>query len=105
ALPALRLFRFPFKLLPLTTLGISALAGLGWDRFAAGSGRRRTLTIGGALLVLTLLGLSATVALRGRLTAAIASRGLDHAVFGPLDASGAVADVGRGLAHGAIALA
>ena len=35
-LPALRLFRFPFKLLTFTALGLSALSALGWDRFAVG---------------------------------------------------------------------
>ncbi len=105
ALPGLRLFRFPFKLLALTCLGLSALAGLGWDRLAAGAGRRRTIALLAGLLVPTILCLSAVLALRDQVAAAIAARGFDHAVFGPLDAQRSAAAIVRALAHGAIALA
>jgi hypothetical protein len=104
ALPALRLFRFPFKLLSFTSLGLAALAGLGWDQLATSDGRQRTRAIAVALLMLTGLGLATTVAMRDHLTAAIASRGADHAVFGPLDEAGAVGAMERGFIHGAVAL-
>ena len=58
ALPALRLFRFPYKLLTFTALGLSALAGLGWDRLASGVDRRRTLIVAVALLLPTIAGLA-----------------------------------------------
>jgi hypothetical protein len=103
-LPGFRLFRLPFKLLVFTALGGSALAGLGWDRFAAGVGRRRTIAIGVVLSALTLIGLAAVVALRGPLAAAIAVGDPGHAVFGPLDGSGAGDEIVRGMAHGAVAL-
>ena len=63
-LPALRLFRFPFKLLPFTAVGLSALAGLGWDRVSSGVGRRRTLTVAVVLLLPTLLCLAAAAGMR-----------------------------------------
>ena len=104
SLPALRLFRFPFKLLVFTALGLSVLAGAGWDRVAAGVGRRRTIAIAIGLLALTVLAASSVAAMRERLVAAVAARELTHAVFGPLDAPAAVGELLRGLAHGAIAL-
>ncbi|MGP0066602.1 MAG: hypothetical protein ACLQGP_23810 [Isosphaeraceae bacterium] len=104
SLPALRLFRFPFKVLVFTALSLSALAGAGWDRVAAGVGRRRTLAIGIGLLAVTTIGLLGVASQRDRLVAAIAARQFTHAVFGPLDPTGAVGELLRGLAHGAIAL-
>jgi hypothetical protein len=38
-LPGFRQFRFPAKLFTFTALGMAALAGLGWDRLAAGRAR------------------------------------------------------------------
>ncbi len=104
-LPALRLFRFPFKLLPFTALGLSALAGLGWDRVSSGVGRRRTLTVAVVLLLLTVLGLAAAAGMRGALADAIARRASSHLVFGPIDPAGAAGAIVQGLAHGAVALA
>ena len=104
SLPALRLFRFPFKLLVFTALGLSALAGAGWDRVAAGVGRRRTIGVAIGLLAVTASCLASVVGLRARLVAAIAARELTHAVFGPLDAPAAVGEWLRGTGHGAITL-
>ena len=39
-LPGFRQFRFPAKLFTFTTLGMAVLAGLGWDRVAAGRAAR-----------------------------------------------------------------
>ena len=105
ALPALRLFRFPFKVLVFTAMALSALAGAGWDRVAAGVGRRRTFAIAIGLFVLTAVCLAGVAVLRDRLLAAMAARELTHAVFGPLEASSAVGEMIGGLAHGAVALA
>ncbi len=52
ALPGFRQFRFPAKLFTFTALGMAILAGLGWDRVAAGRGRR-VVAVSGTLLVLT----------------------------------------------------
>ncbi len=104
ALPVLRIFRFPYKLLTLTTLGLSALAAVGWDRFASGVGRRRSFAIAIGLLVTTFVGLASAATMRDRMAAAMAARAVGSAVFGPLDAPGAAGAVVRGLGHGAVAL-
>ncbi len=102
-LPVLRLFRFPFKLLVFSSLALSALAGLGWDRVADGVGHRRSLVIATGLLALSALALVGATWLRVRIVDAIAARESTHAVFGPLDAKAAFAEIIRGLAHGGIA--
>ena len=51
-LPLFRLFRLPFKLLVFTSLALSALAGIGWDRIVTGENRRRVVAITTVLLVL-----------------------------------------------------
>ncbi len=104
-LPALRLFRFPFKLLAFTSLSLSALAGLGWDRCGNGLGRRRAVALAGGLLVLGILGLVLAVGLRGMIHSAIAARVADHLVFGPVDTAGATDAIVTATVHGACALA
>ncbi len=103
-LPGFRLFRLPFKLLIFTTLALSALAGLGWDRITGGVGRRRVLFGVIGLLALTAIALAVSAGLRDRLVATIAARATTHGVYGPLDASAAVGEIVRGLIHGGIAL-
>ena len=100
ALPALRLFRFPFKLLDLHVPG-----PLGAGRVRMGPARRpgpdarRTFAMAAGLLGAD--GSSVWRSHRGvqdRVVAAIAARGAIHAVFGPLDASAAAAEIVRSLA-------
>ena len=59
-LPGFRQFRYPAKLFTFTALGMTALAGLGWDRLAAGRGRKipRVFLM---LLALTLIALVVVV--------------------------------------------
>ncbi len=104
-LPGLRLFRFPFKLLIVASIGASALAGLGWDRLGSGQGRRRTLGIGIVLLAATLALLATAATTQIQIAAAIAARDPGSAIFGPIDARGAAASIVAALAHGAIAMA
>jgi hypothetical protein len=105
-LPGFRLFRFPFKLLALTSLGLSALAGLGWDLLAAASFRRRVIAVLVALLALSVLSGSVVAGLHDRLAGVIASSPRSaHGVYGPFDAKGAVGELLRGVGHGAAALA
>jgi hypothetical protein len=104
-LPGFRLFRFPFKLLVFTTLGLATLAGIGWDRLAGVSGRRRVTAAIGGMLVLTALCLAVAVGWRDRLVATMASQASSHGIFGPLDAPGAVKEMLWGLGHGAVVLA
>jgi hypothetical protein len=104
-LPGLRLFRFPFKLLVFTNLAMAALAGIGWDRLAAGVGRRRVAAITTGLVVLTVLMFVASVLQRNRIAEAMAAAPHStSSVYGPLDNRGAVADLLWGLGHGAVAL-
>jgi hypothetical protein len=104
-LPGFRLFRYPGKLLVFTSLAMSAMAGAGWDRFAADAGRRRVLAVTIGLVVVSVLALAAAFVLRDRLVARMAAaRVSSRGVFGPFDAAGAVADLLRGLGHGTIAL-
>lgn len=105
ALPGFRSFRYPPKLFVFCSLAVSALAGLGWDRVAAGRSRRA------ASLAAALLGLS--------LAALITSWGLDaplRSAFGrlatqleasdePLDVSRALGDLRSALVHGSVAVA
>ncbi len=104
-LPGLRLFRFPFKLLIVASIGSSALAGLGWDRIGSGEGRRRTLGVGIVLLAATLALLAAAGSTQTRIAATISARDPGSAIFGPIDARGAATAIVAALAHGAIAMA
>jgi hypothetical protein len=104
--PGLRLFRFPCKLLIFTAVAMSALAGVGWDRVASGAGRRRVVAGAIVLLVLTVLSAALAAGLHGRLVATMAVAGQSiEGVLGPFDAPGALAELFRGLGHGAAALA
>ena len=104
-LPLFRLFRLPFKLLVFTSLALSALAGIGWDRIVAGENRRRVIAITTVLLIPTALLLAVSATLRRPLADKMAaSPEAINMVFGPLDATGAVTDLLWGLGHGLIAL-
>jgi hypothetical protein len=104
-LPGLRIFRFPFKLLVFTTLGLAGLAGIGWDGLASSSGRRRTGAMTLGVLLLTALCLTAALGLHDHLIRTIASHASSHGIFGPLDAAGAVMEMLWALGHGATAMA
>ena len=68
ALPGFGAFRYPGKLLTLTSLSLSALAGMGWDKLLARrSVRVERWSLG--VLALTLVLLSATTLGRDRLVA------------------------------------
>ena len=96
-LPGFRQFRFPAKLFTFTALGLTALAGLGWDRLrVAGTSRishvfRLLLATSVLLLTLALFGHSA-------LLTAFRSSGLSS-VHGPLDAEGAFRAILRSLSQ------
>ncbi len=100
ALPGFRQFRFPGKLVTFTVLGLTALAGLGWDGLATGPTRRMTA------LVLAFLGLSVIVlagVLIERSTILTAFRGFRvRSLYGPFDPDGGYAALVRGLVHALI---
>ncbi|HEV3166223.1 MAG TPA: hypothetical protein VGZ22_19515, partial [Isosphaeraceae bacterium] len=105
-LPGFRSFRYPSKLLTLTCLAVAALAGMGWDRLCAGTGRRIVI-VTAALLAVSLGGLGAVMVLHAQIVAAFrahpAARG--GSIFGPINPAGAVSDLQYALGHGAVSLA
>ena len=105
-LPGFRWFRFPSKLLCTAALATAGLAGLGWDRLAAGLGRRRTAAIAAALLAVGLVALLSVTWAQQSIVAALRSSAAATSVtmFGPLDVEGAIAELRRGLGHGSIVL-
>ena len=100
-LPGFDLFRYPSKLLTLSTLGLAALAGVGWDRVVAGN-RRRTLVVAGVALVVGLVLLASVHWAQDRLVQAFGSTNLGSLEAGPLQAAEAVAGLERSLVHGSI---
>ena len=101
-LPGFGSFRYPAKLLTFTSIAMAALAGIGWDRWHRG-GRSRAPA---AFLLLSLCAWVSIAAAGDRLVRQFAQAGQGRAsLFGPFDPRGAVADLRRGLGHGAIAMA
>ncbi len=96
--PGFGSFRFPPKFLVFASLGISALAGLGWDRVSSGrSGAfsRLVLSIAGLSLVLLLL----SFAFEGPIMAWISARAKVPSLAGPIDPAGSVAEFRRAMLH------
>ena len=57
ALPGFGAFRYPGKLLTFTSLALTALAGMGWDKLLTGrSVRAESWSLGALVLTLVLLG-------------------------------------------------
>jgi hypothetical protein len=104
-LPGFGQFRFPAKLFTLTTFGLAALAGIGWDSLQSGR-NRGTLALAALLLAVSLILLIIVLAQRQSILDAL------HAVankrhvssFGPLDALGGCHDLVRALIHGTLVL-
>jgi hypothetical protein len=115
ALPGFKEFRFPGKMLTFTCLALAALAGLGWDRVAAGRARAATLWAS-ALLALGLAGLAFALAARGPILERFASGSLAPAspgaeaadmrtALGAFEPRGAWADLAFALGQGGVAFA
>jgi hypothetical protein len=104
ALPGFSAFRFPGKLLVVASLGLSGLAGLGWDDLCSrGSRRAVSLALVGmsaSALGLILLTVPASRAMLFRFLESHPE--LTTSVFGPLDTAGAVGDALRALGQGAV---
>jgi hypothetical protein len=106
ALPGFRQFRYPSKLLSYAALATAGLAGLGWDRLAAGAGRRRTAAAAAVLLALGLIALVGVILGHHTFVAALRASPAAKLVSmsGPLDAEGAFRALCRALVHGSLVL-
>ena len=103
ALPGFRSFRYPPKLLVFWALAVSGLAGMGWDRLAAGRSRRAEVVAAG-LVAASLVAMTACRVGSAPLEAwfdGLAQRlgSSDE----PLDVVRALADIRGALGHGAVA--
>lgn len=99
-LPGYVQFRYPAKLLVVTTLAMSVLAARGWDRAVAGRSRR-PLRLLLAIAVVSLLGLVGAFAAGPFWDGWMAAVPADP-LFGPFDASGAWRDLASGFAQTAL---
>jgi hypothetical protein len=101
-LPGFGQFRYPAKLFTFTALGLSALAGAGWDDLRAGRGRKIlmmfTLFLVLSLAVLLGVWLARSTILASFRAATIASN------FGPFDAEGGFRALAGSLMHASIVL-
>jgi hypothetical protein len=100
-LPGFSLFRYPAKLMTFACAAAAVLAGLGWDRLAAGEVRpaRRWALVG---MIASLLALGIAFATRGMLAAWLARRLPRHPLFGPVDVNAATGEAIAGLVHASV---
>jgi hypothetical protein len=100
-LPEFYTFRYPSKLLTFTSLGLAALAGLGWDRLGHSrrSHRLAVLLVGTGLVGL-LVTVAAGPAIQAAWNAAPLAKG--RSPWGPFDARGALWDLQVALGHGTL---
>jgi hypothetical protein len=103
-LPGFGAFRYPGKLLTFAAAATAALAGMGWDRLAAGEAARAR-RLAGVGLGASLAGLAAAAAASDRVVALLSGRVPPDPLLGPADVVGAWAETQRALAHGAIVFA
>lgn len=103
-LPGFGAFRYPSKLLTFTNLGLSALAGIGWERVRSGRGAGPA-RLAGLLALLSGLALAAVLVGRGPILAAWSARPAASPEAGPLDAPGAFALLTAALIQGGLVFA
>jgi hypothetical protein len=101
-LPGFRQFRYPAKLFTFTSLGIAALAGLGWDQLRQG----RTRVPSALLLFLLLLSAAvlAGVGVNWDPIKQAMQRNPSGSVFGPFNADTALQAIVRALIQGTVVL-
>jgi hypothetical protein len=99
-LPGYVYFRYPAKLLVVSSLGLSLLAARGWDdAWQSSRAGLRRWSLG--LLIASLLGLVAVVALWPAASARLEAMPADP-LFGPFDSAGAWRDIMAALAQTAV---
>jgi hypothetical protein len=104
-LPGFGAFRYPSKLLTLTSLGIAGLAGEGWDRIVSGRSRRAVM-VSLSLLVFTAAAGCALLAARPWILAELDRRAqLVSSINGPINSSQTLLAMILALLHGGIVLA
>ena len=96
-LPRFRQFRFPGKLFTFTSLALTALAGIGWDRIGAGRARRAPVAMG--FLIVVSLCVLAGVALKRQPILAAFNLFESTSASGPLDAAKAFQAILRSQIH------
>ncbi len=102
-LPGFRQFRFPGKLFTFSSLALTALAGLGWDRLCAGRTRATSILI--AVLLLASLAVLAGVVIERQPILARLRAATSLGSFGPFDPEGGYEAIRRALAQAGIVLA
>ncbi len=99
-LPGFRQFRYPAKLFTFTSLGLTILAGIGWDRVFAGRARGASAFLF-LFLVLTVAAMTLVVVNRDTILASFEkSRG--QSIMGPLDPDGGYQVIIRSMAQAVI---
>jgi hypothetical protein len=102
-LPGFRQFRYPAKLFTLTSLGLAALAGIGWDTLGRGGSRRITV-LTSIFLTISIVLFSAALAFRRAFLAVLGATNI-VSIYGPSDSNGAYESLARGLFQGSVVLA
>jgi hypothetical protein len=103
-LPGFRQFRFPAKLFTFTALGLTALAGIGWDDLRVGrAGRTVTLFVFASFLLLSLAVLAGVWIARPAILTVFRAA-MINSTLGPFDADGGFRALVRALAHASIVL-
>ncbi len=103
-LPGFDLFRYPSKLFTFASLGLSALAGLGWDRVRAGGGRRAE-RVAWAALALSILALVVVSIFRDPILASWRAGPTASPEAGPLQPEGAYRAFRWAFLHGGVVAA
>jgi hypothetical protein len=101
-LPGFRQFRYPAKLFTLTSLGLAALAGIGWDTLGRG-GSRRVTVVTAVLVGISLILLAGVLARRESIIATFSAKNI-VSIYGPADPAGAYEALRRGLLQGTVVL-
>ena len=101
--PGLSWFRFPAKQLVFVSLGVSMLAGLGWDRIVSGFMKPSSRIVYGILGVSALV-LLGSFLFQTSLTNTLTAHAKVASLAGPIDAGGAIAEVRRSVLHASLAM-